>query len=136
MRILNTEQFNEKLNIQPVSADRLRSVGSARDMVKQKLYRKLSKLKSPFFGSMTNTRLKIRLTENELNLLNEIVESESESGRFSDILSGMIKAHLPFQFGKNEMMLPVWNAMLDIFDGVLDDKITPNLAMTLIIKKE
>lgn len=134
MRILNTEQFNEKLNIQPVSTDRLRSVGSTRDMVKQKLYRKLSKLKSPFFGSMTNTRLKIRLTENELNLLNEIVESES--GRFSNILSGMIKAHLPFQFGENEMMLPVWNAMLDIFDGVLDDKITPNLAMTLIIKKE
>ena len=134
MRILNIEQFNEKLNIQPVSADRLRSVGSTRDMLKQKLYRKLSKLKSPFFGSMTNTRLKIRLTENELNLLNEIVESKS--GRFSNILSGMIKAHLPFQFGENEMMLPVWNAMLDIFDGVLDDKITPNLAMTLIIKKE
>lgn len=59
---------------------------------------------------MTNTRLKIRLAKNEPNPPNEIVESES--GRFNGTASGMIKARLPFRFGKNEMMLPVWNAML------------------------
>lgn len=110
------------------------SIFSKKDIAKQSLYKKLSELKCSLFGtSMSNTNIKINLTQDELDLFNEIIELESN--KFKKEIQLLVKEYLPFEFGKNNMVLPMWNTLLAIFD-MIDKNIVPNLSMTLIINKK
>lgn len=127
--------LNEKLDIQPMSASRLHSVGNTDDMIKHSLLKKLEKMKSSWWRTdMTKTYMKLTLTEKELGMLNTLIQEGMADYTYEQ--QSLIRDFLPLDFGKNDMMLPVWQNIFGLFDIINQENISPNLRMIVDIKRE
>ena len=107
MEILTIEQFlvQEKLNIQPVTADRLKNL----DVTERSLKRKLasSKLEPTQFYESQNGKYKhcirLSLTEEELNAFNNIMYEVKKNALPSTLTYQNLQETIPFIKGLNEL---------------------------------
>ena len=83
---------------------------------------------------MTKTYMKLTLTEKELGMLNTLIQEGMADYTYEQ--QSLIRDFLPLDFGKNDMMLPVWQNIFGLFDIINQENISPNLRMIVDIKRE